>query len=243
MASRFDNQFMARSATGADIDVGLRSYMLRVYNYMVLGLALTGAVAFFISTSPSALGLFFTPTGLSGLGWIAMLAPLAPVLIFMFGFQRMSPGMAHAMFWAYAGLNGIGFAMIFLAFTGTEIFRAFFITAGMFAGMSIIGYTTKRDLTGMGSFLMMGVIGLILASVVNMFFFSSGLMLLISIASVLIFAGLTAYDTQKIKEMYYQVGDDGNAMSKAAIFGSLMLYIDFIVMFRNILMLMSLARE
>ena len=242
MAPRFDNQFMTRTAAGADIDVGLRSYMLRVYNYMVLGLALTGAVAFFISTSPAALGLFFSPTGLTGLGWIAMLSPLAPVLIFMFGFQRMSPGMAQAMYWAYAALNGIGFAMIFLAFTGTEIFRAFFITAGMFAGMSLIGYTTKRDLTGMGSFLLMGVIGLIIASVVNIFLGSSGLMFIISVASVLIFAGLTAYDTQKIKEMYYQVDGDG-AMSKTAVFGALMLYIDFIVMFRNILYLMSLARE
>lgn len=244
MASRFDNQFMTRTAAaGADVDVGLRSYMLRVYNYMVLGLALTGAIAFFISTSPSALGLFFGPQGLTGLGWIAMLSPLAPVLIFMFGFQRMSPGMAHAMYWAYAALNGIGFSIIFLAFTGADIARAFFITAGMFAGMSLIGYTTKRDLTNLGSFLMMGVIGLIIASVVNIFLASSGLMFLISVASVLIFAGLTAYDTQKIKEMYYQVGNDGAAASKMAIFGSLMLYIDFIVMFRNILFLMSLARE
>lgn len=242
MASRFQNQFMTRVAAGADIDAGLRAYMLRVYNYMVLGLALTGAVAFFISTSPSIMGLFFTPTGLSGLGWIAMLAPLAPVLIFMFGFQRMSPATAHLMFWLYAGLNGIGFSLIFLMFTGTEITRAFFITAGMFAGMSLIGYTTKRDLTGLGGFLMMGVIGLILASVVNIFLGSTGLMFIISVASVLIFAGLTAYDTQKIKEMYYQVDGDG-AMSKSAIFGSLLLYIDFIVMFRNILFLMSLARE
>ncbi|MEZ5670418.1 MAG: Bax inhibitor-1/YccA family protein [Alphaproteobacteria bacterium] len=246
MAPRLDNQFMTRVqgiATSADVDAGLRSYMLRVYNYMVLGLALTGAIAFFISTSPSIWQLFFTPTGLSGLGWIAMLSPLAPVLFFMFGYERMSPGMAQAMFWLYAGLNGIGFALIFMVFLPADIFRAFFITAGMFAGMSLIGYTTKRDLTGLGGFLMMGVIGLIIASVVNIFLGSTGLMFIISIASVLIFAGLTAYDTQKIKENYYQVGHDGTLAQKSAIFGALMLYIDFIVMFRNILYLMSIARE
>ncbi len=244
MASRFESQFLSRTQDQAGVDAGLRAYMLRVYNYMCLGLALTGALAFFISTSEAALGLFFNPATMAptGLGWIAMLAPLAPVLIFMFGFNRMSPTMAHAMFWAYAGLNGVSFAMIFTFFLPAEIFRAFFITAGMFAGMSIVGYTTKRDLTGLGSFLMMGVIGLILASVVNIFLASTGLMFIISIASVLIFAGLTAFDTQKIKESYYE-GDAAGDASKKAIFGALILYIDFIVMFRNILYLMALARE
>ena len=245
MASRFQNQFMTRTAEGADIDVGLRSYMLRVYNYMVLGLALTGAIAFFISTSDSAISLFFNAaTGqATPLAWIAIFSPLVPVLIMVFGAARLSAGAAQGLFWVYAALNGVGFSLLFLAFTGTEVARAFFITAGMFAGMSLIGYTTKRDLTGMGSFLMMGVFGLLLAIIVNMFLGSTGLMWIISIGAVAIFAGLTAYDTQKIKESYYAVGDDAALAQKAAIFGALKLYIDFIVMFQYILHIMSLARE
>ena len=173
------------------------------------------------------------------LGWIALIAPIGLVLALSFGMHRMSAGTAQALFWIYAALNGVGFSILFAAFTAESIFRVFFICAAMFAAMSLWGYTTKRDLTGFGSFLFMGLIGLLIASVVNMFLWSSGLQFVLSIVGVLIFTGLTAYDTQNIKNTYLQMRSGGGEayMGKAAIMGALQLYLDFINMFMFLLQL------
>jgi FtsH-binding integral membrane protein len=243
--ANYDNQSarygtsIARGAEGA-IDQGLRAHMLRVYNYMAVGLVLTGVTAYAVANT--ALGnLFFTTTaagglGMTGLGWVAFLAPLALVLVMSFGIQRMSVGTAQLVFWVYAALMGVSLATIFFAYTMTSITQVFFVTAATFGAMSLWGYTTKRDLTGMGSFLFMGLIGIVIASIVNIFIGSSALGFAISIIGVLVFTGLTAYDTQKIKEMYY-VGDDGTVAGRKAIMGALSLYLDFINLFLMLLRL------
>lgn len=225
----------------ADIDEGLRSYMLKVYNLMASGLALTGIVAYFSANTPAIIntlyvagdGGFLQPTGLA---YLVMFSPLAFVLALSFGINKMQASTAQAVFWAFAGVMGLSLANIFLMYTGASITRVFFITAGTFAGMSLYGYTTKRDLTGMGSFLMMGLIGIIIASVVNMFMQSSAMQFVISVVGVLIFVGLTAYDTQKIKNMYLEA-DGAEVMSKKAIMGALTLYLDFINLFLMLLRL------
>ncbi len=239
MASGPDRKFMTRTqAEAAQVDVGLRSYMLRVYNYMSVALALTGAVAFFVSTSPAMLqAIYGTP-----LMWVVMLAPIGFVLFLSARIHKMSTGAAQVTFWAFAAVFGLSLASIFVVYTGTSVARVFFITAGAFAGLSLVGYTTKKDLSGMKTFLFMGVIGLIIAMVVNMFLASSGLQLLISVAGVLIFAGLTAYDTQKIKLAYYE-GDSGEVSEKKAIMGALKLYLDFLNMFIFLMHIMGVARE
>jgi uncharacterized protein len=227
------------------IDAGLRAYMLRVYNYMLVGLVLTGAAAWMTASSP-LLGLFFQvqpngAVGLSMLGWVALIAPFAMVMLLSFRINRMSLGTAQALFWAYAGLMGISLAPIFLAYTGTTIAQTFFITAATFGAMSLWGYTTKTDLTGFGSFLFMGLIGLVIASLVSMFFQSSMMNWIISVAGVLIFTGLTAYDTQWIKESY-SVSDDGSLAGRKAIFGALKLYLDFLNLFLMLLRLLGNRR-
>ena len=219
----------------AEIDAGLRRYMLSVYNYMVLGLGLTGIVALFTANSPAMLqAIFGTP-----LQWVVMLAPLGFVLFFSFRINKMSTGAAQICFWAFAAIMGLSLASIFLAFTGASIARVFFITAGTFGAMSLYGYTTKRDLTKLGSFLFMGLIGIILASVVNIFVGSTALQFAISVIGVLVFVGLTAYDTQSIKNEY--VGGleyaDGGVQTKGAIMGALRLYLDFINLFIMLLQL------
>ena len=219
-------------AADAGIDVGLRSYMLRVYNYMCIGLALTGAVAFAASTSAE---LMNTIHG-TALRWVVMLAPLGFVFYLSARINSMKASTAQALFWVYAGLMGLSLSYIFLAFTGVSVVRVFFITAGAFAGLSLYGYTTKKDLSGMGSFLIMGVIGILIASVVNIFLASSGLHFAISVLGVLIFAGLTAYDTQRIKAIYAE-GDHSETHEKKAIMGALTLYLDFINMFIFLLQL------
>ncbi len=239
MASGPDRRFMTRTqAEAAQVDAGLRSYMLRVYNYMSIALALTGAVAFYVSTSPAMLqAIYGTP-----LMWVVMLAPLGMVFFLSARMHKMSVGSAQAWFWAFAAVFGLSLASIFVVYTGTSVARVFFITAGAFAGLSLIGYTTKKDLSGMRTFLFMGVIGLVIAMVVNMFLGSSGLQLLISVAGVLIFAGLTAYDTQQIKLAYYE-GDSGEVSEKKAIMGALKLYLDFLNMFIFLMHIMGVARE
>ena len=187
-------------AAAAEIDVGLREYMLRVYNYMASGLTLTGIIAYMSANTPAILSLLYTtsPEGFlqpTMLAWIAMLSPLGFVLALSFGINRMKPSTAQAVFWGFSAVMGLSLAHIFLAYTGASIARVFFITAGTFAGMSLYGYTTKRDLSRFGSFLFMGLIGIILASVVNMFLASSALQFAISVIGVLVFVGLTAYDT------------------------------------------------
>jgi FtsH-binding integral membrane protein len=214
---------------------------LRVYNYMLVGLALTGATAWMtVNTSLRDLFFRYVPQahayGLTMLGMIAIFAPLVLVMLMAFRINRMSVAAAQSTFWIYAGLMGISMASILLNFTGESVARVFFITAGTFGAMSLWGYTTKRDLTGMGSFLFMGLIGVIIASVVNIFVHSSMLMFVVSVIGVLVFTGLTAYDTQKIKEMYV-VNDDGTLAGKKAIMGALRLYLDFVNLF---LMLMQL---
>ncbi|HEX2151596.1 MAG TPA: Bax inhibitor-1/YccA family protein, partial [Stellaceae bacterium] len=217
----------AVGATQVDIDVGLREYMLRIYNYMASGLALTGIVAYVFAQSG-----FYAQVAQTPLIWLLMLAPLGFVLVMSFGINRMTASTAQMLFWAFAGVMGLSLASIFLVFTGASIARVFFITAGTFAAMSFYGYTTKRDLTQFGSFLMMGLIGIILASLVNIFIASSALQFAISVIGVIVFVGLTAYDTQNIKQQYYELQyADGQTAGKAAIMGALRLYLDFINLF------------
>lgn len=229
------------TATRAEIDQGLRSYMLRVYNYMALGVALTGAVAWAVFAVPALSQLFFTlgaagkPVGMTVLGWVAVFAPLAIVLLFSFRVHKMSAASAQMVFWIFAAVMGLSMATIFFRFTGISIAKTFFITAAAFGALSLYGYTTKKDLSGWGTFLFIGLIGLILASIVNLFLASSALGFAISAIGVLIFAGLTAYDTQKIKNMYFEVSGSGEMVAKAAIIGALELYLDFINMFQFLL--------
>ena len=219
-------------ARAAEIDVGLRAYMQKVFGLMGMGTAVTGLVAYFTSQSPAMLDLIYnTP-----LRWVVMLAPLAFVLVLSFGIQRMRASTAQLTFWAFAAVMGLSLASIFLVYTGQSIVTTFFVSASTFLGMALYGYTTKRDLTAWGSFLFMGLLGLIVASLVGFFVQSSALQFAISVIGVLIFTGLTAYDAQKIKEMYY-AGDDSETYGKKAVMGALKLYLDFINLFLLLLRL------
>lgn len=250
--AEYDRQTLgARAGSALAIDEGLRSYMLRVYNYMGIGLVVTGLAAWFaaaaaITTNPDAAvatmqnGTMLTQWGYllfaSPLQWVVMLAPLAFVLVLSFGINKLSVGASQAIFWAFAAVMGLSLSSIFLVYTGASIAKVFFITAATFGAMSLYGYTTKRDLTGMGNFLMMGLIGIVIASIVNIFMASGPLDFAISVLGVLIFTGLTAYDTQKIKESYSEhYGAD--VMAKNAIMGALSLYLDFINLFMMLLRL------
>ena len=232
------------------MDEGLRAYMLKVYNYMASGVLLTGFVALFFfkmavvtSAEGQILGLtnFGNTIYASGLKWVIMLAPLAVVFYMSFGIAKMSASKAQTTFWVFAGLMGLSLSSILLVYTGLSVTRVFFITSATFGAMSIYGYTTKRDLTKFGSFLMMGLIGIIIASLVNIFLKSSMMYFVISILGVLIFVGLTAYDTQKIKNMY-AASDSGELMGKKAIMGALTLYLDFINLFIMLLRLFGQRR-
>ena len=235
------------SASEAIVDQGLRAYMLRVYNYMGSALLVTGIVALLtfkfsvLSLSPLSLSPLGNSLYNSGLAWIVMLAPLGVVLYMSFGIRKMSVSKAQTTFWIFSALMGLSLSSIFLVYTGTSITRVFFITAGTFGAMSIYGYTTKRDLTKLGGFLFMGLIGIIIASVVNMFVGSSALQFAISVIGVLVFVGLTAYDTQNIKNMYYG-GDSEEIGSKKALMGALKLYLDFINLFILLLQLFGQRR-
>ena len=233
----FDRQTIsARAGSAAAIDEGLRSYMLKVYNYMGLGLVVTGAVAYFfnqwVMSSEANMQLVYG----SPLQWVVMLAPLGFVLALSFGINKMSVGAAQLTFWAFAAVMGLSLSSIFSIYTDASIAKVFFITAGMFGAMSLYGYTTKRDLTAMGSFLTMGLFGIIIAMVVNIFLQSSALEFIISAVGVLIFVGLTAYDTQKIKEGYSE-SHGAEVLAKGAIMGALSLYLDFINLFMMLLRL------
>lgn len=215
------------TATSAQYDEGLRAYMLQVYNYMAVALAATGLVAFGASTQTALMqAIYGTP-----LQWVVMLAPLGIVFYLSARLHKMSEQTAKTWFFVYSGVMGLSLSYIFLAYTGASIARTFFIAAAMFGSLSLYGYTTKKDLSGFGSFLFMGLIGLILASLVNLFLQSSGLHFAISVIGVLIFSGFTAYDTQNIKNAYYQFGGAGAALGKVAIMGALKLYLDFINLF------------
>jgi FtsH-binding integral membrane protein len=219
------------------IDVGLRNYMLRVYNYMAGGLAITGVVAYVAAASGFYQSVVGTP-----LYWVIVLAPLGLVLLLSFRIQHMSLGAAQATFWAYAALVGLSLSGLFLVYTGASIAQVFFITAATFLAMSLYGYTTKTDLSRFGSFLFMGLIGIVIASVVNIFVASSALQFAISVIGVLVFTGLTAYDTQRIKEMYWE-GDGAVVAGKKAIMGALALYLDFLNLFLMLMQLMGNRRD
>ncbi|HEV2300562.1 MAG TPA: Bax inhibitor-1/YccA family protein [Stellaceae bacterium] len=219
------------------IDVGLREYMLRIYNYMASGLALTGIVAYVAASSGFYASIARTPVM-----WLVILAPLGLVMWLSYGIQRMQASTAQALFWVYSGMMGLSLGVVFLAFTGTSVARVFFITAGTFAAMSLYGYTTQRDLSGFGSFLFMGLIGIIIAGLVNLFIHSSALQFAISVIGVVVFTGLTAWDTQQIKEMYYEA-DGAEIASKKAVMGALRLYLDFINLFMMLLQLMGTRRD
>ena len=219
------------------VDQGLRKHMLNVYNYMTSGLALTGLIAWMTAQSQTMINLIYgTP-----LQWIVMLAPLGFVFFLSARIHKMSFQSAQITFWLFAALMGLSLASIFLVFTGVSIARVFFITAGTFAAMSIYGYTTKKDLTNFGAFLFMGLIGIIVASIVNIFLGSPALHFAISIIGVLVFVGLTAYDTQHIKRMYVE-SDETEIAGKKAIIGSLKLYLDFINLFIMLLHLFGNRR-
>ena len=211
-------------------DEGLRQHMLRVYNYMGLGLVMTGLVAFIVGTTPALyVPIFSTP-----LKWVVMLAPLAFVLFFSFRVQSMSASGAQTLFWAFCAVMGLSLASIFLVFTGTSIARTFFIAAAMFGATSLYGYTTKRDLSQFGSFLIMGLIGVVIASLVNLFLASSALQFAISVIGIVVFVGLTAWDTQSIKEQYVE-NFDAESKQKLAVFGAFSLYLNFINIFQLLL--------
>ncbi|HMR34269.1 MAG TPA: Bax inhibitor-1/YccA family protein [Geminicoccaceae bacterium] len=239
MAFITDPRVAAQARVGsAQVDAGLRQYMLSVYNYMGLGLAITGLVALFVASTPA----LFEPLLLSPLRWVVMLAPIGFVFFLSARINSLSVGAAQITFWLYAGVMGLSLASIFLVYTGESIARVFFITAGTFGAMSLYGYTTQRDLSQFGSFLMMGLIGIIIASIVNIFLGSSALQFAISAIGVLVFVGLTAYDTQRIKESYYELAGS-DTLAKGAIMGALTLYLDFINLFVMLLQLFGQNRD
>jgi FtsH-binding integral membrane protein len=248
----------------AVIDAGLRAYMLRVYNYMALGLAITGIAAIVIYMAsvtgdagaaakvirggaevPARIAgaMYLTPIGytlfVSPVKWLVILSPLAFILVLSFGVERMRPATAQLLFWLFAALVGVSLTSIFLVYTHTSITRVFFITAASFGALSLWGYTTKRDLSGFGSFLMMGLFGVVIASLVNLFVASSLLQWVVSVVGVLVFAGLTAWDTQRLKNEYIYGAMDGEVMERSAIMGALSLYLDFINLFTLLLQLLG----
>ena len=250
MALDFNQRSFSKTVDQAAIDEGLRAYMLKVYNYMTIGLLLTGFIAYFfakasIVTNDMGQIIGVTQVGAllfgSPLKWVVMLAPLGFVFYLSARINKMSVSAAQITFWIFASIMGLSLASVFIEFTQSSIARVFFITSGTFAAMSIYGYTTKRDLTKLGSFLMMGLIGIIIASIVNIFMKSSMMYFVISILGVLIFVGLTAYDTQKIKNMY-AASDTGEIMGKKAVMGALTLYLDFINLFIMLLRLFGQRR-
>lgn len=228
---------VGRSA--AEIDQGLRTYMLKIYNYMALAVGLTGVTAlmtanYAVSNPAFAQAIYGGP-----LKWVIMLSPLAFVLVLSFGINKLSTSAAQMIFWAFAGVMGVSLSSIFLIYTGGSIAQTFFVTAASFASLSLYGYTTKRSLSAMGSFLMMGLFGIIIAMVVNFFLQSSAMAFAINVIGVLIFAGLVAYDTQRIKRMYDQVSHNSELMAKATIMGALSLYLDFVNLFLFLLRFMG----
>ena len=227
----------APSISRAEIDAGLRAHMLRVYNYMALALVVTGLVAMFVANTALGPIIFGTP-----LKWVAMLAPLAFVLVLSFGVHKMSFGTLQLVFWAFAAVMGVSIASIFMVFTGASVARGFFMTAAMFGALSLYGYTTKSDLSKLGTVLMIGVIVLVVLSLVNIFLGSSLLSVLINAAVIIVFLGLTAYDTQRIKEEFSE-NYGHETVGKLAILGALGLYLNFINIFQALMALTGQREE
>ncbi len=239
----------AQTDRSAVVDQGLRAYMLRVYNWMSSGLLLTGIVSYAIANS-SLLGYFYRPVTTvyggvrwqpTGLGVLSMLAPIGFVLVLQFGVNRLSRSAAQALFWTFCAVMGASLTNIFLVYAHESVVRVFFITAGTFAATSLYGYSTGRDLTRMGGFLMMGLFGIVIASVVNMFVASSALQFALSVIGVVVFVGLTAFDTQRIKMNYVQFGRYGNAdgIAMRSVYDALSLYLNFINLFLMLMQIMG----
>jgi uncharacterized protein len=228
---------------GAEVDEGLRAYLLRVYNYMAAGVALTGVVAYLTSrlaaSDPAVAQLLYG----SALRWVIILAPLAFVFFLSFRISSISVAAAQVAFWLFSAVMGLSLSSIFLVFTGQSIARVFFVTAATFAGLSLYGYTTQRDMSGWGAFLFMGVLGIVIAALVNLFLQSSALQFAVSIVGVLVFAALTAYDTQRIREGYFAMREEAAFVAKGAIMGALSLYLDFINIFVSLLNLFGQREE
>ena len=250
MALDFNQRSFTKTSDQANVDEGLRTYMLKVYNYMTTGLLVTGLVAYFFGKASIITNSAGDIVGLTSIGallfnsplmWVVMLAPLGFVFYLSARINKMSISSAQLTFWIFSAIMGLSLSSIFIQFTGASIARVFFITSETFAGMSLYGYTTKKDLTKLGGFLMMGLIGIIIASIVNIFIGSSAMQFAISVIGVLIFVGLTAYDTQKIKNMYY-AGDSESIGSKKALMGALRLYLDFINLFILLMQLFGQRR-
>lgn len=240
--TQYDNRYAQAATTartGAAVDEGLRSYMLGVYNYMSAGVALTGLVAFLVSAWAKSDPAVFQALYVSPLKYVLMLSPLAFVLVLSFGLHKLSAQATQMVFWAFAAVMGVSMSAVFTFFTGSSIAQTFFVTAAAFASLSLYGYTTKRDLSGWGSFLIMGVVGIILAMIVNWFLQSSALQFAISVIGLLVFAGLTAYDTQRIKDEYLVIRHNAELVAKASVMGALSLYLDFVNMFQFLLSFMG----
>jgi FtsH-binding integral membrane protein len=232
--SDFNNKtvsFASAASRSTSYDASLRDYMVKVYNFMGIALGISGAVAFLVASSPALMQLFFgTP-----LAWVVMLAPLGFVFFFSYKLNSISAEKAKNYLWIYSGLMGLSLSTIFIVYTGASVARVFFISASTFGAMSLYGYSTKKDLSGLGSFLIMGLIGLIIASLVNIFLKSSAMEFALSVIGVFIFIGLTAYDTQRIKQTYYHFAGDSEMTGKMAVMGALNLYMDFINLFLMLL--------
>ena len=250
MALDFNQRSFTKTTDQVVIDEGLRAYMLKVYNYMTTGLLLTGLVAYFFGKASIVTGEMGQIVGVTSIGallfssplkWVVMLAPLGFVFYLSARINKMSVSSAQITFWIFSAIMGLSLASIFIVYTQASIARVFFISSGTFAAMSLYGYTTKKDLTKLGGFLFMGLIGIIIASLVNLFFQSSALHFAISVIGVLVFVGLTAYDTQSIKNMYY-AGDSESVGGKKALMGALRLYLDFINLFIMLLRLFGQRR-
>ena len=241
-------KYNTSAETSVRYDAGLRAYMLQIFNFMTMALLITGFMAYYAGSSEAFKSLMITQgahgNSLSPVGWAIQLSPIFIVLFLSYKIQTMSAQVAKITFWTYSVLMGLSLGPLFYQYTGESIAKSFFITASVFGSMSIYGYTTKKDLTSLGSFLMMGVMGILLASVVNMFLGSSGLSFAISVIGVLLFTGLTAYDVQKLKNMYFQLlGSDKDSQTKMAIYGALTLYIDFINLFIMLLRFFGTRRD
>mgnify|MGYP000886517219 CR=1 FL=1 len=222
------------SAEAQSYDQGLRTYMIGVYQYMMLGIALTGAAAWALSTQPMLMqAIWGTP-----LKWLVVLAPIPVALYTQFRIDRLSPATAQGLFWLYAGLVGLSMSLLVAAYTGTSIAKVFFMTAAAFGALSLYGYTTQRNLSAFGSFLFIGMFGVLIAIVANIFLQSPALQFAISVIGVLVFAGLTAFDTQRIKQMYYEASDETTA-ARYSVLGALWLYISFVAMFQFLMSLLG----